>query len=336
MCEPVVVVVGSVNMDLSVRVHSLPYAGETVSGGALQRGAGGKGANQAVAARRLGARTALIGRVGADEFGSELRGVLRRAEVDDSALTTTDAATGSALVVIDSAGENMITISPGANGTLGPGEITRHAARIAAADALLLQLEVPIAACLAAVRTARAAGVLVVLNAAPLPPDVSPELLELISGTDILIVNEGEAAGLLDAAESAGYRDGMRAGADTRRSELAALPLPAALRALGPREVVVTLGSRGAVYADADGDLDSCAGFIVEAIDAVGAGDAFCAALTVHQVSNRTDLGSAVRYACAAGALATTRRGAQSAAPTGAQIDALLRTATSRRSDYAS
>ncbi|MVU81913.1 ribokinase [Nocardia sp. ET3-3] len=322
MREPEVIVVGSVNMDLSVRVRSLPAPGQTVSGGDLRRGSGGKGANQAVAARRLGARTALIGRVGADEFGAELRAALRRAGVDDSALGIGAAATGSALIVIDSTGENMITISPGANGLLDTDEVAGQAARIAAADALLLQLEVPIAACLAAARAARAAGTLVVLNAAPLPADIGPELLELISGTDILIVNEGEAAGLLAA------------GGDARRG-FDPSTLASALRALGPREVVVTLGSRGAVFADADGDPDAFAGFAVEAVDAVGAGDAFCAALTVHRVTTRDDLRSAVRYACAAGALATTRRGAQTAAPTGAEIDDLLRTATARGSGHA-
>lgn len=197
--KPKVVVVGSMNMDLSVRVGRLPRPGETVSGGDLERGAGGKGANQAVAAQLLGARTALIGRIGADEFGGELRGALRRAGVDDSAVTVDDGASGSALVLVDSAGENMITVSPGANGTFVPSGLDQHADRIASADALLLQLEVPTATCLAAARTARAAQVLVVLNAAPLPPDIGPELVELIACADILVVNEGEAVSLLDA-----------------------------------------------------------------------------------------------------------------------------------------
>lgn len=312
------IVVGSVNMDLSIRVPDLPAPGETVSGGDLSRGAGGKGANQAVAARRLGARTALIGRVGADEFGAQMRGALRRAGVDDSALATGTEPTGCALVVIDSAGENMITLSPGANGRLGVEEIRAQAARIGAADALLLQLEVPIAAGLVAAGAARAAGALVVLNAAPLPVEIGPDLLELLGRTDILIVNEGEAGGLLAAVGFAGAGNGAPAG----RSESA---LAVALRALGPREVVVTLGARGAVFADAQGDSGAVAGFAVDAIDAVGAGDAFCAALAVHRVTHGDGLRAAVGYACAAGALATTRRGAQSAAPTGAQVDALLR-----------
>ncbi|MGW4242868.1 PfkB family carbohydrate kinase, partial [Nocardia sp. NPDC004722] len=179
MREPDVVVVGSANMDLTVRVSGLPRPGETVSGAALERGAGGKGANQAVAARRLGARTTLIGRVGGDEFGAALRRSLRTAGVDDSGLDSVATATGCALVIVDEHGENMITLAPGANGTLRPADLDRHAARIGSADVLLLQLEVPLATALAAARLARSAGVLVVLNAAPLPRQRGTELREL-------------------------------------------------------------------------------------------------------------------------------------------------------------
>ncbi|WP_330180327.1 ribokinase [Nocardia sp. NBC_01503] len=321
MRKPKVVVVGSMNMDLSVRVGRLPRPGETVSGGDLERGAGGKGANQAVAAQLLGARTALIGRIGADEFGGELRGALRRAGVDDSAVTVDDGASGSALVLVDSAGENMITVSPGANGTFVPSGLDQHADRIASADALLLQLEVPTATCLAAARTARAAQVLVVLNAAPLPPDIGPELVELIACADILVVNEGEAVSLLDAVSGCSEREPMA--------------LAVALRALGPSEVVITLGARGAVYTDADGRSAAVPPFAVNAIDAVGAGDVFCAALTVARASGSADLGAAVRRACAAGALATMRRGAQSSVPGAVEVDAFVSEQSSRRSTHA-
>ncbi|GAB2514885.1 ribokinase [Nocardia heshunensis] len=310
MSEPDIVVIGSANMDLTVRVPGLPKPGETVSGTALERGAGGKGANQAVAARMLGARTTLIGLIGADEFGAELRRSLRAAGVDDSGLGEVAAATGCALVVVDEQGENMITLAPGANGTLRPADLERHAALIGSADVVLLQLEVPLATVLAAARLARSVGVPVVLNAAPLPRECGPELRELLSLTDLLIVNQSEAGGLLDLSSGV----------------TPALPLDivSALRSLGSSEVVVTLGADGAVYADATGEFAHVPAFPVDAIDAVGAGDVFCAALAVALAAPTTRLGSAVRRACAAAALATTRRGAQTAAPTGDRVEALL------------
>ncbi|MFI5527524.1 ribokinase [Kitasatospora sp. NPDC051853] len=306
-----VVVVGSVNVDLAVRVPHLPRPGETVSGGGLEQGTGGKGANQAVAAARLGARTALVARVGADEFGRRAREALAEAGVEVSAVTTAAAATGTALIVIGPDGENTITVSPGANAELDPAGVEAQAGRLAGAGALLLQLEVPVATCLAAARSAKAAGVPVVLNAAPLPTEIGADLRELIAAADVLVVNEVEAAGLLGGD---GGGDGV--------GEV--VGVPAALGRFGPGEVVVTLGSRGAVHTGPDGAGVRVPAFAVEAVDAVGAGDAFCAALAVARAEGTTDLGTAVRRASAVGALATTGRGAQGALPTRAEVDAFL------------
>ncbi|MFJ8039568.1 ribokinase [Kitasatospora sp. NPDC096147] len=308
MTGPQVVVVGSVNMDLAVRVPHLPRPGETVPGGELEQGGGGKGANQAVAVRRLGARSALIARVGDDEFGHRLRAELAEAGVEVAGVGTAGVATGTALIVIGPDGDNTITVSPGANAALDPAVLDDHSGRLVTADALLLQLEVPVATCLAAARLARAAGVLVVLNAAPLPATIGAELRELIAAADVLVVNEVEAAGLIGPP-----------------GDLPVLELPSALGRFGPSEVVVTLGSRGAVHTGPDGSGDvHVPAFAVAAVDAVGAGDAFCAALAVARADGTTPLGAAVRRACAAGALATTGRGARAALPTGAEVDALL------------
>ncbi|MGW4650121.1 ribokinase [Kitasatospora sp. NPDC004289] len=303
------VVVGSVNVDLAVRVPHLPRPGETVTGGGLEESAGGKGANQAVAAARLGATTVLIARVGDDAFGRRAREGLAAAGVGVAAVTAAATATGTALIVIDPEGENTITVSPGANAELDPEsvEAEAEAGRLAGAGAMLLQLEVPVATCLTAAGLAKAAGVPVVLNAAPLPGVIGAELSELIAMADVLVVNEVEAADLL----------GGGGGLDL-------LELPAALGRLGPAEVVVTLGARGVVHTGPDGGGAHVPAFAVAAVDAVGAGDAFCAALAVARAEGVAGLGEAVRRACAVGALATTGRGAQAAMPTRAELDAFL------------
>ncbi|MFJ6694956.1 ribokinase [Streptomyces sp. NPDC091272] len=301
------VVVGSLNMDLSVTVPRLPQPGETVSGADVVRGAGGKGANQAVAAARLGAEVAMVGLLGDDALAGELRERLAEEGVDDRGVAQLPGvASGVALIVVQQDGENTITLSPGANrhldvpalGSLTGGTVARRA------ETLLLQLEVPLPTVLAAAREARDAGALVVLNAAPLPPSVNPGLSELLASVDVLVVNETEAAGLLPRG-SRDWQEHARA-----------------LRELGPGVVVITLGPDGAVAAD---DELNCAerGFSVAAVDTVGAGDAFCAQLALS-LGAGTQLPEAVRRACAAGALATTRPGAQSSLPSGAEVDALL------------
>ncbi|GAA2298473.1 ribokinase [Nonomuraea roseoviolacea subsp. roseoviolacea] len=314
------VVVGSLNMDLTVPVTRLPGRGETVAGAAVVRAAGGKGANQAVAAARLGARVRLVGQVGDDALGRELLAAVAGEGVDVSGVRQVPAATGMAMIVVEDGGENMITVAPGANSLFhltgrdfsapatatakatatAPATATAAGAGIglglATADALLLQLEIPVATCLAAARQAQAHGVPVILNAAP----YTEALHDLLPLVDLLIVNESEADALCGGG-----------GADS-----------AALTALGPRAAVVTLGGRGARGRDAWGGFE-VPSFQVPVVDAVGAGDTFCAQLALAHAAG-LPLAEAVRRACAAGALATTAHGAQTAMPTGNQVERLL------------
>lgn len=299
MSERHLAVVGSLNVDLSVAVPRLPQPGETVSGTGAARAPGGKGANQAVAAVRLGVPVRLAGLVGDDPFGHELRDTVAAQGVDVSAVSVLDGtSTGMALITVDEGGENMITVAAGANGLLTP-EWFAFRELLDGARALLLQLEIPVGTCLAAARAARDLGVPVFLNAAPCPPVVSAELTELLRLTDVLIVNETEAEGLSGSSD------------------------PVGLPALGPALAVVTLGAQGAVAVDASGVPVSCGGFVVATVDAVGAGDAFCAQFTVA-FSAGLPLPESVRRACAAGALATTGVGAQAAMPGRAAVEDLL------------
>lgn len=306
------VVVGSLNMDLSITVPRLPEPGETVQGADVVRGPGGKGANQAVAAARLGATVRMVGLLGDDAYGSELRRCLTREGVDDRAVADLPgAASGLALIVVQQDGENTITLSPGANRRLDvPAlESLTDGPLAGPADTVLLQLEVPLPTVLAAARAASTAGALTVLNAAP-RPDPGPVLTELLREVDVLVVNQTEAAGLLGLA------------ADALRGEQDWTAHAERLRELGPATVVVTLGAAGAVAAGPQGRLGQ-PGFPVAAVDTVGAGDAFCAQLSIALGVGRP-LAEAVRRACAAGALAATRAGAQHSLPTRAEVDALL------------
>jgi ribokinase len=298
MGERPLVVVGSLNVDLSVAVTRLPQPGETVSGTGAAHAPGGKGANQAVAAVRLGVPVRLAGLVGDDLFGPELRDTVAAQGVDVSAVSVLEGtATGIALITVDEGGENMITVAAGANGLLTPERIALREL-LDGARALLMQLEIPVGTCLAAARTARELGVPVFLNAAPCPPSVSTDLVELLRLTDVLIVNETEAKGLSGSSD------------------------PVGLLALGPAVAVVTLGAQGAVAVDASGMPVSCGGFVVPTVDTVGAGDAFCAQFTVA-FSEGLSLADSVRRACAAGALATTGVGAQAAMPGRAAVEEL-------------
>lgn len=313
MVESRLLVVGSINLDLCVRVPHLPRRGETVAGSNLERGPGGKGANQAVAAQRLGARTSLVGCIGTDAFGREVLSALVATGVDVAGVSTVAGGTGTALIMIDSAGDNVIGVSPGANGYLDAGHVDALTPMFGAADALLLQLEVPVQADIAAARLARAAGIPVVLNAAPLPAVVDGALWDLIALADLLVANETEAAGLAAAA-------------GLPQTGAGSLARAATLRRLGPAQVVITLGAQGAVLATADGSPHWVPAFPVTAVDSVGAGDAFCAELAVARASGVDDLEAGVRRACAAGALAATRAGAQPASLTRASVDGLLAT----------
>ncbi|NUR63680.1 MAG: ribokinase [Catenulispora sp.] len=282
-------------MDLSVRVPRLPRPGETVTGSEAVRSPGGKGGNQAVAAARLGPRVQMIGMVGGDPFGVELRRNLEAEGVDVGAVgVAAESATGMALIVVQADGENTITLSPGANALLSAEAAAAGAAAARDAAVLLMNLEVPLDAVLAA---AQSTDALRVLNAAPVPKSDLSALLRVV---DVLVVNETEAAALLGEP----VRD------------------PHALLSLGPRVAVLTLGAAGAVAVSAEGVWKQ-EGFAVEAVDAVGAGDAFCAALAVA-LGAGTSIQAALRRACAAGAIATTRFGAQAALPSSTEVDQLL------------
>ncbi|MFF7384387.1 PfkB family carbohydrate kinase [Streptomyces griseoluteus] len=291
-------VVGSANADLVVGVERRPGAGETVLGGDLAVHPGGKGANQAVAAARLGARTALLARVGDDGHGRLLRDSLRSAGVDTSAVLTGGAPTGVALITVDPSGDNSIVVSPGANARLTEGDV--RAEVLGAARVVSAQLEIPLETVAAVVR-ALPEGTRFVLN--PSPPRPLPD--DVLAACDPLVVNEHEARVLLGDGESGGDPAGR-----ARR-----------LLALGPRSVVVTLGAKGALVCDASG-VRAVPSVAVAAVDTTGAGDAFTAALA-WRLGAGEELPVAAAYAARVGAAAVTRRGAQESYPTAAEVAAL-------------
>jgi ribokinase len=306
---PRITVLGSLNMDISVTVPRLAGPGETVLGSAARLQPGGKGANQAVAAARLGASVRMAGCCGDDAFGGALRSALEAAGVDITAVRVlAGVPSGLALITVDATGENSITVAPGANGLAGPPEAAATAA--APSDALVLSAEIPVPVLAAALDLARAAHVTTVLNLAPAPPDASGVLK---AGVDWLIVNAPEAAAIL-GRPVAGLAAAQAAAAD--------------LAGLGASHVVITLGPDGAVLAGpasagpasaGPGTALAVPGFSVRSVDSVGAGDAFVAALGVAVASGATPP-QAVRLACAVGATAVTKPGAQQGLPTGAGV----------------
>ena len=301
------VVVGSANADLVVGVQRRPGAGETVLGSDLVTHPGGKGANQAVAAARLGAGTGLLARVGADANGELLTDSLRRAGVDTSGVLVGGAPTGVALITVDPSGDNSIVVSPGANARLTPEDIHRAEQLLAAARVVSLQLEIPVETVAAAVAVAERNGTRVVLN--PSPP--APLPAEVLAVCDPLIVNEHEARFML------GTVGHPAADAPSTSAEEWAV----ALLAGGPRSVVVTLGAEGALLADASGTR-RVAGVKVRAVDTTGAGDAFTAALA-WRLGLGESLAEAARFAVRVGAAAVTRPGAQESYPTLDEVAAL-------------
>lgn len=305
---PDLVVVGSSNTDMVVRVPALPGPGETTLGGDLLQAGGGKGANQAVAAARAGGRAALIAAVGEDVFGADTIRRLAADGVDVSHLQQLPGVpSGVALIVVDAAGENSIVVAPGANAALRPERIRELEPMLAAAAVVVVQLEIPLETVAAAVRIAARGGATVILNPAP-GRDLPDNLLADVS---VLTPNEGELRLLtgMEVADPAG-RDRAVSGLLDR----------------GVEAVVVTLGARGA-YLAAAGERALVPGFPVEAMDTTGAGDVFNGALAVA-LSEGQPLESGVRFACAAAAISVTRPGAQPSAPTRAEIESLLRQRT--------
>jgi ribokinase len=305
--KPRIVVVGSLNMDLVARVPRLPRPGETAQGRDFVQVPGGKGANQAVAAALLGADVSLIGRVGDDPFGRQLVEAVAARGVDARLVEVTPGVTsGLALIGVEDSGQNAITIIGGANGLLAPPDLARHLAVIGAADALLVQLEVPLPTVATALALAKHHGVLAVLDPAPAP--TAPLAAELFFAVNLLSPNQSEAEALTGIAVT-GPAEAERAAA--------------ILHERGTRRVVIKLGEQGALASDGDGALTHVPAPQVSVIDTTAAGDAFTAALAVALIEGRS-LAEATGFACAAGSLATTRRGAQDAMPTREEVERLL------------
>ncbi|MET8449789.1 ribokinase [Streptomyces sp. NPDC005209] len=292
-------VVGSANADLVIGVERRPGAGETVLGGDLAVHPGGKGANQAVAAARLGARTALLARVGDDAHGRLLLDAQRAAGVDTAGVLVGGAPTGVALITVDPSGDNSIVVSPGANGRLTPADVRAAAGLFRASRVVSAQLEIPLETVVEVVR-ALAPGSRFVLNPSP-PRPLPPQVL---AACDPLIVNEHEARAVLDGSGVGEEPE------DWARS----------LLARGPRSVVVTLGARGALVASAEG-MTRVPSVPMAAVDTTGAGDAFTAALAWRLGTGAT-LAEAAGHAARVGAAAVTKRGAQESFPTAAEVDA--------------
>ena len=285
-----VVVVGSANLDLVATVDHLPVPGETVSARTYAEHPGGKGLNQAVAARRSGSRTAFIGCLGRDAAGDALHRVMTEEGID-AFVVDVAAPTGRALIAVDDHAENSIVVVPGANHLIGIGVIDDHRSVLSSARVVLAQLEVPIDAVEAAFAIARLAGAITILNPAP-AADLSPGLLSLC---DIVMPNQ---------------------------TELSRLGGTAALLASGVSTVVTTLGARGIRVVTADGTID-VPPYAVRAVDTTGAGDAACGALAAS-LAHGSDVVTAARRAAAAGALAATRAGAVPSLPTALEIDTLV------------
>jgi ribokinase len=308
--RPKVTVLGSLNMDISVTVPRLPGPGATVLGSAARFTPGGKGANQAVAAARLGAEVSMVGCVGDDDFGRHLLAALRAEQINVDALRmVTGVPTGLAMIAVDESGENLIVVAPGANHQVGPSDVA--AADAISRDILVISAEIPALAITQALTQAGPA----VLNLAPAPETPAAAATLVAAGgsrLDWLVVNEPEAAAVL-ARPVDGLADAALAAAE--------------LVARGPRHAVVTAGAHGAALASADqadradraDHAEVIKGFPVQAIDTVGAGDTFVGALAVAVAAGVPAL-EAVTAAAAAGAAAVTRHGAQAAMPRPADI----------------
>jgi ribokinase len=288
-----VVVVGSVNVDLIVQVPRLPSRGETVIGGRFREAPGGKGANAAAVAARLGVATSFVGLVGRDDLGTRARDDLERVGVDVAHLGESDASTGVAAILVDEGGQNVIAVASGANADVAPAHVlTAFDSMVAEHSVVLANLEIPDDAVAAAAARASQRRWPLVLNPAP----ARSLSREVIAACDVIVANEAEAAAL----------DGVDA-----------------LLANGAGAVVVTRGAQGADLHRLEDPIHHQPAFPVDVVDTTGAGDAFCAALAVALAEGR-DLDDAVRWGAAAGALACRDVGARTALPTRAEVEQLL------------
>ncbi|AGB80364.1 ribokinase [Enterobacteriaceae bacterium strain FGI 57] len=298
------VVLGSINADHILNLESFPTPGETVTGNQYQVAFGGKGANQSVAAGRSGADIAFIACTGDDDVGERVRQQLANDRIDVAPVSVIPGeSTGVALIFVNGEGENVIGIHAGANAALSPALVEAQKTRIAQADALLMQLESPLESVLLAAKIAHQHQTQVILNPAP-ARELSDELLALV---DIITPNETEAEKLT----------GIRVENDDDAAQAAQ-----ALHAKGIDTVIITLGSRG-VWASVKGEGQRVAGFKVQAIDTIAAGDTFNGALITALLEEKP-LNEAIRFAHAAAAIAVTRKGAQPSVPWREEIDEFL------------
>jgi ribokinase len=301
---PTILVVGSANVDMIVRSQRLPGPGETVVGGQFFSAGGGKGANQAITARRLGARVSVVGRVGDDAAGRSIQNTFRGEGVDATYLVVDSReASGVALILVDREGQNMISVASGANLQVSEEDVRRSEPAFDEADIVVCQLEIPLNAVKLALAMARKKGKPSVLNPAPAQL-LSDDILRL---ADWLTPNEFEASSLTDIPVH-----------DRETAQVAARKL----LARGARGVVVTLGDRGAILVSGDASA-SVEAHAVDAVDTTAAGDAFTGAFAVALARGLHPAGALV-YANAAAALATTRPGAQPALPTHPEVADLL------------
>jgi ribokinase len=308
-----IVVVGSINMDLVCRTARVPAPGETILGSDLVTIPGGKGANQAVAAAKLGAEVYFVGRVGDDDFGERLLNGLQQHHVNTDFVTVTEGvSSGCAMILVDEKGENSIIVSPGANHRLAAADIDAAAEVIRSASIVLLQLEIPLDVVGHTLLVCRRLDARTMLDPAPVPPKGLPRAL---FDVDILCPNENEAEALL-----------QRRSTGSRPKRADAKQMGGDLLARGPTVVIQKLGRKGALIQDRHGYIEHVKGFAAKVIDTTAAGDAFAGAFAVALSEGRS-MQDAVRFANAAGAACCESFGAQPALPTRQAVESKLKSA---------
>lgn len=307
-----IIVVGSINMDLVARTPRIPLPGETLMGDSFVTVPGGKGANQAVAAARLGAKTCqvhLVGRVGGDDFGERMLNGFNGHGVETGRVTVTEgASSGVAIIFVDRQGENTIVVAPGANALLTPRDVDAAEDLIAGAAAVILQLEIPLETAVHVVAMCQRLGVFTILDPTPAPENLPRELY----GVDIFTPNQREATALLGVSAP-----GRGKHADDAKG------IGAQFLSLGARTVVLKRGNRGAVVIDRDETIRTIPPYKVNVVDTTAAGDAFTGALAVGRAEGMA-LAESVRFANAAGALCCQAFGAQPALPSREAVDQLI------------